>query len=142
MNKSVFVDYENEFFSKESQVNQILILLNFHENISQSEVKSLLSKSCYLVTNVTDVTLENIQEKKGAAQNFLGNKRNKGTRVTTLSSLRASIKTAFNRLVKQELVLVDKSSKEFLYKLSVTGQGIVTEIVKKWEDQREKKQDE
>jgi DNA replicative helicase MCM subunit Mcm2 (Cdc46/Mcm family) len=136
--QGIYSILDNENFQKESQVNQILLIIAEKGKITQSEVTSELQNRCYLVTNVTDVTLKKLNDKKEVLQNFSGNKGNKGTRVTSESSLRSSVKTVFNRLVKQDLLNVDKSGKEYLYSLKVTTEQNVTFIVKKWIDDKRK----
>lgn len=137
--KGIFDILDNENFQKESQINQILLIIAQKGKVTQSEVTSEIENRCYLVTHVTDVTLKKLNDQKEVSSKISGNKGNKGNRVTTDSSLRASIKTAFNRLVKQDLVEVDKSGKEYLYSLKVTSEQNVTLIVKKWyEDDRKK----
>jgi DNA replicative helicase MCM subunit Mcm2 (Cdc46/Mcm family) len=127
---------ETDFFKKESLTNQILILCAEQGMLTQQEVPMQLEKWCYLVTSVTSVTSE-----VSPPSSFLqGNTGNKGNRVTTVSSLKGTLKVLFNRLVERKLLLVDKSGDHYVYSLSTEGDSLVLSLLKNWLETTEKQE--
>lgn len=134
--KNLFRILESDLFRKESLTNQILILAAEQGKVTQQEVPHQLEKWCYLVTSVTSVTLQNSGTPPSSDSE--GNTRNKGNRVTTITSLKGTLKTLFNRLVDRNLLLVDKSMDYYTYSLSPEGDNIVLSMLKSYLERQEK----
>lgn len=125
----IFKLTETEIFTKESQKNQILMIISDSnkKGVTRKEVTDTLLNTCYPVTHVTYVTEKNSTE--GGTGNQ-GNNGNKGNRVTTFESLLGSVKVTLNRLVENGLIDQDKSSKEHIYYLSSLGEDSLLILLK------------
>jgi DNA replicative helicase MCM subunit Mcm2 (Cdc46/Mcm family) len=122
---------DSKLFENESQKNQILLIISENKKLTRKEVTTILQNRCYPVTNVTYVTQKKIEQGGcNTTSEFIGNKSNKGNRVTLFESLLGSVKVTINRLVESELIDKDKSSKEHIYSLSDLGEESIILLLK------------